>query len=334
MHKKMLNIPPLLVAFFTTFIGNSFAKDATSPISQVPSSKAISHLLNDASLVSTQGREIEVIGFDALNAHRQVVEPSFRFLIQGGLHGNETQTTQFVTWLALRYARGESLLNKFAEEHVGFDFLPIANPDGFQENQRFNNQGVNLNRNFGVLWGVTKENPGKSTFSESETKAIKALFAKRRYTAAVDVHGYINWIVAPSEPSAVAKGGFKPSLQRMADYLKWTSNLKEEMRVLTGYQLKTGAGLGDGGAFEDWAFWSEGAFAFCLEMETFQRYVPSYRGDYSNRGTEVKAATHIDLFRRYEAFIARMFAKSIELKKNRPFSNEAPQVSSVTNWPR
>ena len=37
--------------------------------------------------------------------------------------------------------------------------------------------------------GISQENPGKNKFSEPETKSIKYLFSKKKYTSAVDVHG-------------------------------------------------------------------------------------------------------------------------------------------------
>src|SRR5690606_19363421 len=112
----------------------------------------------------------------------------YRFLVQGGLHGNEKLASAFVLWLAQRFAAGESLLNQLQVEGAAFDFLPYANPDGAHAHSRYNARGVNLNRNFGVLWGLTRENPGKDSFSEPETRAIRYLFQESRYTAAVDVH--------------------------------------------------------------------------------------------------------------------------------------------------
>src|SRR5690606_28581648 len=122
---------------------------------------------------------------------------------------------------ARRYARGESLLNKFADQDVAIDFLPHANPDGADEHNRYNARGVNLNRNFDILWGLTRENPGAKSFSEPETTALKQLFTKQKYAAAVDVHGYINWIVAPSSPQVLKEMGHNVSKSQAAAYALW-----------------------------------------------------------------------------------------------------------------
>jgi hypothetical protein len=100
---------------------------------------------------------------------------------------------------------------------------------------------------------------------------------------------------------------------KRAAYAGWTASLKEEMQLLPNYQFKTGAGLGDGGAFEDWAFWSQGTFAYCLELEGIQRFVKVYRRDFNDLTQEPEGRS-VDLFTRYEAFVYRMFANAIKLK--------------------
>lgn len=305
-------LPRQLVALLLAVASSgAFAKDASLPWEAFPKVRPISKIAHDATLKSNGGREFDVIEF---GTQTKAPQPTFRFLVQGGLHGNEEAASTFVLWLAKRYARGESPLNELAKEEVLFDFLPYANPDGSHDTSRYNSRGVNLNRNFAVLWGITKENPGRESFSEPETRAIRALFAAKNYTAAVDVHGYINWIVTPSSPESLAARGIKSTPQQATAYRAWVNDVREEMKLMPGYQLKTGALLGDGGAFEDWAFWQQGTFAYCLEMETFQRYVPSYRKDFNNLASK-EETMKVDLFKRYEMFIFRTFSKAIELKR-------------------
>ena len=282
-------------------LANSFAYRTT-----------VSQLTHDAKQRSSAGRELQVIPFAPESGQTLA-----RFLVQGGLHGNEGSTSTFVLWLASRYAHGTSLLNQLGPQ-VGIDFLPYANPDGDQANTRANQHGVNLNRNFEVLWGVSRENPGSSSFSEAETRAIRSLFAARKYTAAVDVYGYINWVVVPSTPEAIKALGYQPKPERITAYRRWRTAFKQEMPVLPGYQLKTGAALGDGGAFEDWAFWSQGVFAHCLEMERSERFAVSYRPDFSHFGDlalRALQAPKVDSFKRYEAFIYKMFMQALNIQQ-------------------
>jgi hypothetical protein len=239
-----------------------------------------------------------------------------RFLIQGGLHGNELLTSEFVMWLAARFESGVSQLNKIS--NIEIDFIPYANPDGTLFYSRSNANGINLNRNFGMLWGITKENPGPKAFSETESKAIKQLFEKREYLAAIDVHGYVNWIVAPSSPKFLKSRGIKTSKAKEQEYDLWTNSILERMKdILPNYELKSAGELGDGGAFEDWAFWNANVMAACLEMhsanrfsfETFQRVISkvltsSIQPDDGRR----------DDFIVYEKFIRDIFNEALKIR--------------------
>jgi predicted deacylase len=223
-----------------------------------------------------------------------------RFLIQSGIHGNEQLAPEFVLWLKHRYDERRSPLNRL---NAAIDFLPAVNPDGLARGLRTNGRGVNINRNFDVLWGITKEFPGLNPFSEPETQAVKALFEQKRYDAAIDVHGYINWIVMPSDLSK--KQSVDATLAHK--YRLWTDAVVKEARRLPGYQTKTAGELGDGGAFEDWAFWKAGTMAICLELKSEERF------DMSNK--MFATAFGSDQFLRYEAFIYYSLTRAIKIKE-------------------
>ena len=211
----------------------------------------------------------------------------YRFFIQGGLHGNETLTTEFVHWLESRIINGQSPLNSLPPGSV-IDLLANANPDSHGR-YRYNANNVNLNRNFSVLWGLSKEPMGTKAFSEPETRAVKKLFEKRRYLAAVDIHGYLNWVVLPTK------------LKESDRYRTWVEAVSKHARVLPGYLTKVAGDLGDGGAFEDWAFWEQGSLAVCLEMR------------YPARFFNFEKRINLDSFLSYESFIHRLFLESLEI---------------------
>ena len=275
---------------------------------------SIAQLTGDPSARSTSGRDLQVISFEPKEANNKNTP---RLLIQGGLHGNEGEASKFVLWLARRFARGESPLNQLANQNVAFDFLPYANPDGHTDGTRSNIRGVNLNRNFGILWGMSRENPGTEKFSEAETQAIRRLFAKRHYTAAIDVHGYVNWVVGPSAPEVIKAHGNKIDSAKVNAYKRWMNVLTTQTAALPGYQVKNGADLGDGGAFEDWAFWSQGTYAYCLELESANRFASgSPEGLPKQIGLIATNSGRVDLFLRYELFVYRTLAKAIDLAKD------------------
>lgn len=282
------------------------------PIVKLPKIQSLQQIFRDKALVSVAGRDIDIFSFRDSQADRQIAK--HRFLIQGGLHGNEVHTSEFVVWLMKRYMRGESALNDLPSRDVMIDFLPRANPDGLAKQNRYNARGVNLNRNFDVLWGITRENPGSTSFSEPETRAIQRLFEERRYTAAIDIHGYVNWVVAPSSYETLAALGVEAMnvTHRAERYRRWQHAIRQEMRVLEGYELKTAGSLGDGGAFEDWAFWAQGSLALCLELEGIQRFVRPYDSEKTAIAPGAPELS-IDLYKRYEKFIARMLAQAIAI---------------------
>ena len=301
-----------VVSLAASFSGSSSA--------QALKSEAISQLSGRPSLRSHLGNEMVVwLGNDAAPA-------KWRFLVQSGIHGNERLPVEFVEWLRDRYMKGESLLNRLPLGSQ-VEFLPIASPDGFAAMTRQNSRGVNLNRNFGTLWGVSRENAGTSAFSEPETQAIQYLLKSRQYTAAVDVHGYANWVVMPTAPTTFVarKNGNKASRSQEEWYGKWTSHLTDLVASLGPYELNPAGELGDGGAFEDYAFWQESTLSYCLEMLQGDRYNGRFMGRMSSPSAMIglaglSSSPHKtrDDFVRYEQAIFKSFKRAIEIKSATP----------------
>lgn len=212
---------------------------------------------------STEGKSSKLHTFKSKKTQQH------RFYIQSGLHGNEHGPIQLSNWLMKRLLDGKGKLSKL-NETATLDFLPIANPDGHAKSDRYNKRGANLNRNFNILFGKTRENPGAYSFSEKETQAIKTILTSHKYTGAVDLHGYVNWIVGPSNPYILGNIDAY-SNHKLEMYRNWDKALKKSTRNLKGYEYRTAGGLGDGGSFEDWAFWQLSIPAFCLEIEKLDK---------------------------------------------------------------
>lgn len=272
-----------------------------------PSSKVVSNI---SKITGIMHRSEEGIEFDIKSL--TIREPeyrenpdhkAYRFYIQGALHGDEILTTVFANWIAKRIEQGQSRLNSLPAGTT-IDILPVANPDRHGAH-RYNANHVNLNRNFSVLWGLSSEPAGSKQFSEAETKAIKALFQQRKYLAAIDLHGYLNWVVAPSAPTAMRNEILTSNSKIFTIYPLWLSSLSQAKKQFLGdYITKTAAELGDGGAFEDWAYWEQGVMSACLELSHRTRFV------YDSKTNKI-----IDSFQNYEAFIAHLFQSAIEINK-------------------
>lgn len=251
---------------------------------------SIREILNDDSARSTSGKDFKVVSLKKGSGNGP------RFFIQGGLHGNEKKTSVLVLWMIQRLESGIGPL-KDLPAGSEIDFLPFASPDTYGQS-RYNTNNINLNRNFGILWGMSREPNGNRPISEAETKAITQLMKQRGYLAAVDVHGYVEWIVAPTEPSKIPNGGEN----QKANYWKWLSILEKHRSLLPKYKLKTAGSLGDGGAFEDWAYWGNNTLSFCLEMS---------RSSMKSEGIDPS-------FFRYENFIASVFTSATTIQNLDP----------------
>ena len=195
--------------------------------------------------------------------------PKYFIYIQGGLHGNEFLASEFVLYLKNQLIKKTGPLARL--KNYQFTLVPYANPNGTILASRYNGRKINLNRNFGMFWGDSRENFGDAAFSENETAQIRDILRSKKFTTAIDIHGFINWFVMPSNPANAAKK------QRVTDFDRAQYAFLEKTLLVnlpTNYELKKALELGDGGAFEDWAFWSERIPAFCLEMFDDQRFVP------------------------------------------------------------
>jgi hypothetical protein len=223
---------------------------------------------------------------------------NIHILVNGGMHGNETLSPDFVLWLKDRVLKGKSTLSTLTFDY-SLDFLPVMNKSGFERKNRYNARGVNLNRNFPVLWGISRENPGIAPASEPETKLVMKLFKDRKYDVAIDVHGYVNWIVGPTSPALMELyTGKKVSKLKKNIHADWQKAMNKNISFLKGYELRTAGGLGDGGAFEDYAFWQENAKTFCLEIHS------------RAKDPKFKAKEYLS----YETYIKNMIIKAHQMK--------------------
>ncbi len=103
-------------------------------------------------------------------------------------------------------------------------FVPVVNPDGYEYNRQTNpngggmwrknrrrvdswNYGVDLNRNWGYMWGYdnngSSPDPGSevyrgdSTFSEPETQVMREFINGRNFSIILNIHSYGNLMLYP-----------------------------------------------------------------------------------------------------------------------------------------
>ncbi len=124
------------------------------------------------------------------------------FWLIATIHGNEAAGTPLV-------AEFERWLKANPTELDGrrVVIIPVANPDGFAENIRFNKNGVDLNRNYPAgNWGGAEVKPGATPLSEPESRALMRVLCQYFPHRAVSIHQPLNCIDydGPAEKMAEA----------------------------------------------------------------------------------------------------------------------------------
>ena len=105
-----------------------------------------------------------------------------KIIVCAGIHGYE-QGAVWCLYQLFNYLCNTSKSSdpavKFLRNNVQFIVVPIVNPYGFSHNQRQNENGVDLNRNFDAGWtyngSSVDHSTGESPASEEETQIIQAL---------------------------------------------------------------------------------------------------------------------------------------------------------------
>jgi len=211
-------------------------------------------------------------------------------LIDGCIHGNEWESGEACLYLAefllLNYGKNASVDDIL--ENSDIYIVPLLNPDGRQSSKRWNDNGVDLNRNFdiffgkirggcfrlGKLMGIIKipyvmfprlglwfSNCGKRAFSEPEAQSIRDLTERISYK---DFSFYVNCHTAVHTVSSVwitHKPPFQISQQEqiVIDFVfDWVEKNTE-------YETQNEP-LKVGGTITDWCFKQYHIPSFCFEI--------------------------------------------------------------------
>jgi hypothetical protein len=111
-------------------------------------------------------------------------------LVIGGFHGDERGPVRILERLPAQF------LNR-GKKTAALCLIPRLNPDGFETGNRFNANGVDLNRNFPADWSSQCDtNPGPSPLSEPESRALHAFLKKYPPRIVVSLHWSLSEIDA------------------------------------------------------------------------------------------------------------------------------------------
>jgi len=232
---------------------------------------------------SWQGREILALRLNTTeHGDKPGKKPGAVFM--GTHHAREHLSTE-VPLLIARWIvdnRGRADVKKLLETRDIY-FIPIVNPDGAEYDiatgsyrwQRKNmsknpdgSVGVDLNRNYGWLWGGpgASDYPGDDTyrgpsaFSEPESQAIRDfLTARPNLTTSMSYHSFSELILYPwggqDEPISDRRAlkAYKAMAEKMAGWTGYTPQQSSELYVATGDSC-------------DWAWGERKIFSFTIEL--------------------------------------------------------------------
>ena len=226
---------------------------------------------------SVLGRDIWCIKI----TNKKSKEKKFSCLIDGCIHGNEWEAGEACLYLAeyllINFGYNKTTTGVLNKTNVYL--VPLVNPDGRENDERWNANGIDLNRNYDVHFGrilgrsfrlgklfgrikipgfkipgtkIIITNAGRYPFSEPETSAMRDLMRKinkEKFSFYVCCHTALHCITGPSELVYFPEYKVTEQQKRVIDYVKkWV----EENTEYSAYYEKTKTfGCGSAG---DWCF--------------------------------------------------------------------------------
>lgn len=111
-----------------------------------------------------------------------------KILVTSGVHGDEKGAAYCLALLTkMMCDTSLNSLLRVAYTNMNIDVIPCVNPWGFHHQERLNQRGVNLNRNFSYHWQRGDES-GASALSELESQSLALLIEDENYDYIIDWH--------------------------------------------------------------------------------------------------------------------------------------------------
>ena len=216
--------------------------------------------------------------------------------IMGGIHSNELISVE-VTMAVLRnilenYGNDQEITDIVNSQQIWF--VPIINPDGYsmvvsdsstlhRKNLRDNNDnlfpdggnidGVDLNRNFGYVWGDNGASNypwsniyhGPSEWSEIETCYIRDLIQARKFYAGITYHSYAQYILYPLGHITGARALDSLYMHQLSHDMALTIP-KLNSPNNYGYYQANNFNYTCQGTMGDWSYAQERIFGYTIEL--------------------------------------------------------------------
>ena len=135
---------------------------------------------------SESGRVIKALIISD-NPYKLEGEPAVR--LAAGIHGDERSgielLVRFIEYLTSNYKTDSDVRYLIKNRYICI--IPVLNPDGLAYNTRYNNHGVDLNRNFSEHWQAGSDH-GAYAFSETESRALRDFSTVKHFNLSISYH--------------------------------------------------------------------------------------------------------------------------------------------------
>lgn len=225
---------------------------------------------------SYQGRDLYYVRIT--NAGPSAPAVLFTALIHAREPGGNSVVIDFAQWLTSEY--GNDTMATFIMDNAQVYIVPVANPDGYVynlpsggPNHRKNmnwtlGNGVDLNRNWGYMWGYdnygSSGNPSSETyrgtapFSEPETEYLAEFMEEIQPLGGFHYHTYGGYLLYPW-------GYVNQPTPDQSTFEGWAAQMTSQNNYLYG---RAGQILYTvNGEANDWAYGEHGWYFFCPEVD-------------------------------------------------------------------
>ncbi|MES3038016.1 MAG: M14 family metallopeptidase [Bdellovibrionota bacterium] len=233
---------------------------------------------------TVEGREIWAV---RISGDLATADAKPGIIYMGGHHAREHLSVEmplrWARYLLEQYAAGNVRVKTLVDSR-DIHIVPAVNPDGLEydiangkyqfwrKNRRLNsnnNYGVDLNRNYGFLWGTGGSSAnassdtykGPSAFSEPETQAIKNhVEAHKNITTLLTFHTFSKLILYPwghtddSVPNGTDLAVFEKMAKKMAEWNGYKPQQSSDLYITSGDTT-------------DWAYGEHKIIAFTFELD-------------------------------------------------------------------
>lgn len=143
---------------------------------------------------SAGGRELSAL---KISDNVTIDEPEAEIGFDGNIHGDEIgggeNMIRFARYLCQQYGYNPQVTGLINDREIWI--YPLVNPDGRVGMSRYNNNGVDLNRDWGYIWNGEGNSPG--AYSQPESKALRNMVLDNQFTIHMTFHSGIELYLFP-----------------------------------------------------------------------------------------------------------------------------------------